>query len=98
MGKDTVNSAVNSLFGIDKSKKVPPPNRMGQLKHFTIHDFRRTFRTFAGQLGFNRDVLERCLNHKIDSMAEIYDQGDYFDKRRKVHEAICSALQEALCK
>lgn len=96
MGNDTVNRAVNSLFGIDSSKKAPPPNRMGQLEHFTIHDFRRTFRTIAGQLGFDRDVLERCLNHKIDIMAEIYDQGDYFDKRREVHEAVCSALQEAV--
>ncbi|WP_218353643.1 tyrosine-type recombinase/integrase [Alteromonas lipotrueiana] len=96
MGNDTVNRAVNSLFGIDSSKKAPPPNRMGQLEHFTIHDFRRTFRTIAGQLGFDRDVLERCLNHKIDNMAEIYDQGDYFDKRREVHEAVCFALQEAV--
>ncbi|RUM29254.1 MAG: integrase [Alteromonas sp.] len=97
MGKDTVNSAVNSLFGIDKSKKVPPPNRMGQLKHFTIHDFRRTFRTIAGQLGFNRDVLERCLNHKIDNMAEIYDQGDYFDDRKQVHTAVSNLFSEIVC-
>ena len=92
MGKDTVNSAVNSLFGIDKSKKVPPPNRMGQLEHFTIHDFRRTFRTIAGQLGFHSDVCERCLNHKVGNMPEVYDQGDYFDKRLEVHEAVCSKL------
>ncbi|MDO6474363.1 tyrosine-type recombinase/integrase [Alteromonas sp. 1_MG-2023] len=96
MGKDTVNRAVNSLFGIAQSKKVPPPNRMGQLEHFTIHDFRRTFRTIAGQLGFNRDVLERCLNHKIDNMAETYDQGDYFDDRKEVHEAICQLFKEVI--
>ncbi|MCF2862911.1 site-specific integrase [Pseudoalteromonas sp. Cnat2-41] len=96
MGKDTVNSAVNSLFGIDKSKRVPPPNRMGHLEHFTIHDFRRTFRTIAGQLGFRQDALERCLNHKIGNMPEVYDQGDYFNERREVHEAVCSALKEAL--
>ena len=96
MGKDTVNSAVNSLFGIDKSKKVPPPNRMGQLKHFTIHDFRRTFRTIAGQLGFNRDVLERCLNHKIGNMPEVYDRGDYFTERKEVHQAICRHLEKLI--
>ncbi len=79
-----------------KSKKVPPPNRMGQLEHFTIHDFRRTFRTIAGQLGFSRDALERCLNHKIGNMPEVYDQGDYFKERKKVHQAICKHLHKLI--
>ncbi|MEJ2911875.1 tyrosine-type recombinase/integrase [Pseudoalteromonas sp. C12FD-1] len=96
MGKDTVNSAVNSLFGIDKSKKVPPPNRMGQLEHFTIHDFRRTFRTIADQLGFRKDALERCLNHKVGNMPEVYDQGDYFNERSAVQKKVTEELYNIL--
>jgi site-specific recombinase XerD len=42
---------------------------MGKVKHglphFTVHDFRRTARTYLAALGVEPHVAERCLNHKL---------------------------------
>jgi len=96
MGPDTINSAINSLFGIDKSKKVPPPKRMGDLEHFRVHDLRRTFRSIGSELKFQDDHLERCLNHKISKLDEIYNKHDYFQERDAVHKKICTKLESLL--
>lgn len=93
MGPDTLNSAINTLFGIDKSKKTPPPNRMGDLEHFTVHDLRRTFRSLSAGLKFRDDVCERCLNHKISNLDDIYNKHDYFEERAEVHQAVCQKLK-----
>lgn len=96
MGSDTVNSAINALFGIDRSKKVQPPNRMGDLEHFRVHDLRRTFRSIGSELKFQDDHLERCLNHKISKLDEIYNKHDFFEQRKEIHQAVSIALQPLL--
>lgn len=96
MGPDTINSAINSLFGIDSSKKEPPPNRMGDLEHFRIHDPRRTFRSLAASLNFRDDVVERCLNHKINNLDEIYNKHDYFEQRMEALQEVCSRVHYLL--
>lgn len=96
MGPDTINSAINSLFGIDKSKKVPPPNRMGDLEHFRVHDLRRTFRSIGSELKFQDDHLERCLNHQISKLDEIYNKHDFFEERKKIHQEVSVALMDLL--
>lgn len=93
MGPDTINSAINSLFGIDKSKKIPPPNRMGDLEHFRVHDLRRTFRSIGSELKFQDDHLERCLNHKISKLDEIYNKHDFFEQRKEIHRVIANYLK-----
>ncbi|ATG76325.1 tyrosine-type recombinase/integrase [Pseudoalteromonas sp. 1_2015MBL_MicDiv] len=96
MGSDTINSAINSLFGIDRSKKVQPPNLMGDLEHFRVHDLRRTFRSIGAGLKFKDDHLERCLNHQISKLDEIYNKHDFFDERRVIHQAVSVTLQPLL--
>ncbi|WJG09387.1 site-specific integrase [Aliiglaciecola sp. LCG003] len=96
MGPDTINSAINSLFGIDKSKKVPPPNRMGDLEHFRVHDLRRTFRSIGSELKFQDDHLERCLNHQISKLDVIYNKHDFFEERKVIHQAVSVTLQPLL--
>jgi integrase len=60
-------------------------------KHPTlsIHGFRSTFRTWAGEARhFESEVCEMCLAHKIESgIAQIYNRTEYLDKRRIVMEA-----------
>ena len=57
-------------------------------KHPTlsIHGFRSTFRTWAGEARhFETEVCEMCLAHKIESgIAQIYNRTEYLDKRRVV--------------
>lgn len=61
--------------------KVRP--NLGDMERFVIHDFRRTARTHLSALGIVPHIAERCLNHKIEGVAGIYDRHDYIDERRE---------------
>lgn len=52
------------------------------LEHFTIHDLRRTARTHLAMLGVKPHIAERCLNHRLPGINDIYDRHDYLDERR----------------
>ncbi len=81
MGKDTLNRAITKLFGHEAGKKKQPPNLMGDMAHFTVHDLRRTCRTLLAKQGTPGHVAERCLNHKLKGVEGIYNQHDYFEER-----------------
>ncbi|MBY7718702.1 tyrosine-type recombinase/integrase [Vibrio parahaemolyticus] len=83
MGPDTLNRAITKLFGHEPGKKKQPPNLMGDMPHFTVHDLRRTCRTLLAQQGPPGHVAERCLNHKLKGVEGIYDRHDYFEERRE---------------
>lgn len=41
--------------------------------HWTLHDLRRTAATVMARLGISNDVIDECLNHKLESkVARIY--------------------------
>lgn len=92
MGSDTLNRAIDGLFGIAQGKKTPPPNRMGDIGHFTVHDLRRTFRSLVSMLGYSGELGERCLNHKISRLDDTYNKYDYFEERKEVHIKVSEAL------
>ena len=53
----------------------------------TPHDLRRTMRTHLGdKLAVPFHVAERCLNHSLGKVADIYDRGDYVNERRDALE------------
>ncbi|MBY7661934.1 tyrosine-type recombinase/integrase [Vibrio atlanticus] len=83
MGPDTLNRAITKLFGHEAGKKKQPPNLMGDMTHFTVHDLRRTCRTLLAKQGTPGHVAERCLNHKLKGVEGIYDQYDYLEERRE---------------
>ena len=93
MGPDTLNRAISKLFGRESGRKVQPPNKMGDLKHFTIHDFRRTFRSLAAAEGVPSHVAERCLNHKLKGVEGIYDRYDYFEERKRAHQKVADLVE-----
>ncbi len=96
VGADTLNNAINTLFGRVSKNRKQPHNLMVGIEHFRVHDLRRTFRSLAASLRFRDDVCERCLNHKIDNLDLIYNLHDYFDERMEVHTAICETLSKYL--
>lgn len=93
MGPDTLNRAISKLFGREPGKKKQPPNKMGDLEHFTVHDLRRTFRSLAASVGVPSHVAERCLNHKLKGVQGIYDRHDYFDERKTAHQNVADLLE-----
>ncbi|EGR4491741.1 site-specific integrase [Vibrio cholerae] len=93
MGPDTLNRAISKLFGREPGRKKQPPNKMGKLEHFTVHDLRRTFRSLAASLGIAGNVAERCLNHKLKGVEGIYDRHDYFEERRIAHQTVADVVE-----
>ena len=96
MGPDTLNRAITKLFGHEAGKKKQPPNLMGDMPHFTVHDLRRTCRTLLAKQGTPGEVAERCLNHKLKGAEGIYNQNDYLEERKealnKLARHICTIL------
>jgi integrase len=57
----------------------------GPLKHWTIHDIRRTFRTHMTALGVTMDVAEALLGHvgHRSKIVRTYDKYKYWAEKRK---------------
>jgi len=96
MGNDTLNRAISSMFGHEAGRKVQPPNLMGDMKHFSPHDLRRTFRSLAASQGVPGHVAERCLNHKLKGVEGIYDRHDYLEERTEAHAKVAFLLESII--
>ena len=92
MGSDTLNRAITKLFGHEAGKKKQPPNVMGDMQHFTVHDLRRTCRTLLAKQGTQGHIAERCLNHKLKGVEGIYDQYDYLDERKEALNKLATKI------
>lgn len=54
------------------------------IPNFTIHDLRRTASTHLNEQGFNRDAIEKCLNHTIGGVRGVYNKAEYAEERIKM--------------
>jgi len=93
MGNDTLNRAISSMFGHAAGRMTQPPNLMGDVKHFSPHDLRRTFRSLAASVGVTGHIAERCLNHKLKGVEGIYDRHDYLEERTAAHAKVATLLE-----
>ncbi|WP_419239486.1 tyrosine-type recombinase/integrase [Photobacterium leiognathi] len=91
---DTINHALNKMFGHGNKKKYPTPNYLGDagIEHFTVHDLRRTCRSLLAKLGIQFSVAERCLNHKPRGIEAVYNQHDYLNERREALDLLANTL------
>lgn len=96
MGDDTLNRAISSMFGHEAGRKIQPPNLMGDMKPFSPHDLRRTFRSLAAAQGVAGHVAERCLNHKLKGVEGIYDRHDYLEERLAAHTKVTDYLEQII--
>ncbi|MEZ8410976.1 tyrosine-type recombinase/integrase [Vibrio splendidus] len=94
MGKDTLNRAISKLFGREAGRKIQPPNRMGDIKHFAVHDLRRTCRSLLASMKVPSHVAERCLNHKLKGVEGIYDRYDYLEERKEALEKVTTLVKD----
>lgn len=92
MGKDTLNRAITKLFGREAGRKTQPPNQMGDMEHFTVHDLRRTFRSLAASVGTQNHVARLCINHRQRGVDGIYDRYEYFKERKLAHQKVADLL------
>ncbi|WP_417763506.1 tyrosine-type recombinase/integrase [Shewanella sp.] len=96
MGSDTLNRAITKLFGHEAGKKKQPPNLMGDMAHFTVHDLRRTCRTLLAKQSTPGHIAERCLNHKLKGVEGIYNQHDYFEERKEALTKLSESLSKII--
>src|SRR5262249_51660248 len=60
----------------------------------TVHDLRRTARTHLGEtLKVDVIIAEKCLNHTLGGLLEVYDRGGYLAERRRALELWAAFLQ-----
>lgn len=78
------------LPGMDRSEPISDSTinlaltRLGEgVPEFTVHDLRRTARTHLGKLGVDVITAEKCLNHTLGGLVDVYDRGDYFEERKR---------------
>jgi integrase len=50
------------------------------VERLTPHDLRRSFGTATTRLGFGRDLMDRILNHRSDTVTDIYDRTFIFPR------------------
>ena len=73
------------IFGISPMTMMKLLKRM-KCTGFTVHGFRSTFRTWAGETtDYPREVIEMALAHIVGNKVEnAYWRGDMYDKRAKL--------------
>ncbi|AZN33964.1 site-specific integrase [Pseudoalteromonas sp. Xi13] len=93
MCENTLNHALAKMFGKSVSKKSYPNLLEPKgIKHFTIHDLRRTCRSLFAELGYEGNEVTRYLNHTIRGVAGIYNRYDYLDERRKLASIMANQI------
>ena len=77
------SDAILSKFLRDHSVKSSDPGRTA-----TAHGFRSSFRDWASENGYSRDLAERALAHTINNATEAaYHRTDLLEQRRTMMEA-----------
>jgi integrase len=71
-------------------KKLHPEAEV--FPHFTIHDCRRSARTWMSKAGVPSDHAERVLGHVIGGVRGIYDRHEYYDEKKKALEMLAAQI------
>jgi len=59
---------------------------------FTVHDLRRTAATRLSEMGFNRDWIEKAMNHTLPGVRGIYNRAQYAKQRREMLQKWADAV------
>lgn len=88
------------IDGLIAADDVEFPDAM-PLAPWRFHDFRRSFATIASdELGIDRAVADRCLNHvgasTTSTISRVYARSELFDQRREALRAWSDAVLTAV--
>jgi integrase len=79
------------LGGFSKPKRRL--DRESGVNGWTLHDLRRTARTFMGRAGVPIDHAERCLGHVKGGVRETYDRHTYLEEMRLAYEKLAALIE-----
>ena len=72
--------------------RLQESGRLALGSRFTIHDARRTWRTWAGELRVPFEVAEKSLGHVLPGVAATYAHADRVDERAEAAELVAAAF------
>ena len=83
--------------GYGLSKNLRQSLEKIEMPRTTPHNFRRTAATIISELGFNRLIVEKVLNHKDQTVGGgIYDRHSYDKEKRDALEVWENELENVL--
>jgi integrase len=59
---------------------------------FTVHDLRRTAATRLSEMEFNKDWIEKAMNHTLPGVRGIYNRAQYAKQRRRMLQTWADAM------
>lgn len=68
--------------------------RQRGIKHFVLHDLRRTCRTGLSRIRVDPHIAERVLNHGQPGVVGVYDRHGYLDEKRAALEKWAKHLEQ----
>jgi len=94
------SKAKTRIDGLIAADDAEFPDAM-PLAPWRFHDFRRSFATIASdELGIDRAVADRCLNHvgasTTSTISRVYARSELFDQRREALRAWSDAVLTAV--
>lgn len=88
ISETTMGKVISTLLVREIERKPALP-----VEKFTPHDLRRTMRSNLSKLGIQPHIAERCLNHSLGGIINVYDQHDYMQERREALKKWSQQLQ-----
>jgi integrase len=82
-----LNTPISARTLNDALARVPV-----RLKHFTVHDLRRSSATNLSEQEYAADVIEKALNHRIKGVRGIYNRAQYATQRRAMLQTWADCL------
>jgi integrase len=74
--------------------RLQESGRLAAGSRFTVHDARRTWRSFAGDLRVPFEVAERSLAHKLPGVAAKYAFEEMLDRRAEAADLVAAHLDQ----
>ncbi|NVK32245.1 MAG: tyrosine-type recombinase/integrase [Gammaproteobacteria bacterium] len=71
---------------ITRALKRMADSKLPELERFTVHDFRRSMRSWMGHIRVAPHVAESCLNHSLGKILKTYDRSDLLPERLEALE------------
>lgn len=89
--KAALDAAVDRIL-TERSGK----SKVAPMKHWVLHDLRRTAKTLMQRADVRPDISERVLGHTIGGVEGTYDQHEYLVEKRDALNALASEVMRIL--
>ena len=77
-------------------KRLQDSGRLDLAQPIRLHDLRRSYSTFLGDLGVQPHVIEKALNHSLEGVAAIYNRADLYSERATAIKLLSDALESPI--